>query len=578
MQQTHLTRLHRHPVALAATLMLAAMPAFSASIDTGNPDFSLRTDLGVRYTLGVRGEDPDAHMYEPANVALALGNRQSKAGDVVVNRLDLLGELDFAYKRTYGFRISAAGWWDPTTYSDSLDTAGDPFLTGFCNVVYTNCEYSDHTKRFYSGPSAEILDAFLFGTFQIGPTTLSAKIGRHNLYWGNGLFSSAIAVAQGPIDGMKAQMSPGIELKELYMPQKQVSATLQLTDELSAGAYRSYEWRHDRMPESGTFFDASSTGYYGPNGVAIRPGAVNQPSKRGGDWGLMGKWVPIGGALPSTGLYYREFFEKAPYGAYLSAGQQPGLGYNGVKNKLIGLSFDTTEFGANWGLEIAHRKEATLRAGTYGQGVGLIDPNDPTNPYPPGARGNVWNVVFNAVKLLPKTLLWEGGSIAAELAYQRLDKVTYNPTYTPDGVNFLANGGYVAVGSPRCLNASYSGPGDVSNDCATKDAWSLALNFQPQWTQALPGVDLTGVLYVMAGLKGNSPTGQNGMTEGQLSYSLGLQADVYGNHSFKIAYSDLRTTQHYTPSNAAFAPTMSGSGSWPYNDRGWLSFTYKTSF
>src|SRR5690606_5777840 len=43
-----------------------------------------------------------------------------------------------------------------------------------------------------------------------------------------------------------------------------------------------------------------------------------------------------------------------------------------------------------------------------------------------GARGNTWHALLNGIYLLPRTALWTGGSLQAELTYSRLDKITEN--------------------------------------------------------------------------------------------------------------------------------------------------------
>src|SRR3546814_13618060 len=55
---------------------------------------------------------------------------------------------------------------------------------------YTGNEYSHHVKRYYRGPSAELLDAFAFGKFNVGGVPVSAKAGRFTEYWGESLLRS----------------------------------------------------------------------------------------------------------------------------------------------------------------------------------------------------------------------------------------------------------------------------------------------------------------------------------------------------------------------------------------------------
>src|SRR3546814_16735923 len=69
---------------------------------------------------------------------------------------------------------------------------------------YEGGEYSHYTKRYYSGPSGELLDALIFSKFHLGSVPVSVKLGRHTEYWGESLFLNgamhSVAYAQSPID------------------------------------------------------------------------------------------------------------------------------------------------------------------------------------------------------------------------------------------------------------------------------------------------------------------------------------------------------------------------------------------
>src|SRR6185295_16813052 len=93
---------------------------------------------------------------------------------------------------------------------------------------YTNNRYSSFTKRYYAGPSGELLDAFVFGNFDLGSSTLRLKAGKHSIFWGDVAFNAnhSVAYSQMPGDSRKTLSSPGIEAKESVLPLNQVSAQL----------------------------------------------------------------------------------------------------------------------------------------------------------------------------------------------------------------------------------------------------------------------------------------------------------------------------------------------------------------
>ena len=88
----------------------------AAPIELSNPDFHLRWDNTLRYNLGMRMEDQDRRIMNNPNYDESDGKFDK--GDIVTNRIDLLTELDFAYRKDWGARLSAAGWYDQA-YQDN---------------------------------------------------------------------------------------------------------------------------------------------------------------------------------------------------------------------------------------------------------------------------------------------------------------------------------------------------------------------------------------------------------------------------------------------------------------------------
>ena len=145
--------------------------------------------------------------------------------------------------------------------------------------------------------------------------------------------------------------------------------------------------------------------------------------------------------------------------------------------------------------------------------------------------------MVNGVYLLPKTALWDTGSVIAELAYSRLQKITANEAM------------FRGEGYAGCVKSG-TGSGGVP---------------------AAPG-DRTDY-----GIKGSAPTGGGGF-EKLLSWSVGAKMTYDQKHEFSLRYSDLSVPTKY---NAAGTSVIGGGAlgsSVGATDRGWLVFTYKTSF
>lgn len=584
-------RLRPQATLLAVAVAAVAGNAHAVSLDFGNSDIQSRFDTTVRYNLGFRGENIDSRLKmgpagtsDPNNNAVALGNNRFEKGDVILNRLDVLSEFDLIYRYNYGFRVSAAAWYD-STYDGGVDdpSFGNAVSRGF----FENGKYSDYTRNYTTGPYAEILDAFVFGTFDVGQTTTSLKFGRHNIFWGNSLFpqskQATIAYSQAALDLQKAAYSPGLEAKELFLPQTQFTGTMQLNPEFSLGWQYSLEWRRDRYPEGGTFFEYAAPAFYGADGPLIGT-TRNKPGSGQHDWGVMAKWQPGFMDGGNMSLVFREFREKTPNPFATDENGSLDRVYNPKRNQLLGFAMEQNLASINWGLELTYRRNAQLYTTVTGR---LAE-----GPFPGAVigfdsqeapRGNVYGIVLNAVKLLPQTSFWDAGEVAAELAFQHLDKVTYDPEFglsagggfTPfGGNNFPLKGS----GSPLCSDRSgQPGSGDETWGCATRNSTVLSTNFTPRWLQVFPGVDLSAPVFVSWGVQGNSATGGLIGAEGQVSYSVGVQAEIYQAHTVKLAWNDSWSPDHNTYP-ASGGQGVTGGGTWWQNDHGWLSLSLKTAF
>jgi hypothetical protein len=575
MKHSHGAPRARSVVARAAMMVAGCAPllcgtAGAVTIESGNPDLAIRLDNQVRYNAGWRVQDIDPRMKlsnSGAPVLSAIGDNQFQRGDMILDRLDLFSEFDVVYKDRTGIRVTGAAWYDPT-YGRKVK---DP--TGAIANYYVNGEYSPYTRRFTNGPSGEILDAFAFTTMDIGQMTASAKLGRHSVYWGNSLFPqsyhASIAYDQSPIDNQKGAASPGAETKEILLPLNQLTGTLAINPDLSVSALRTFEWRHRRYPEAATYYEYFAGAFWGPNGPGVAPEEY-QPPKNGGDWGVMLKYGPQAWGGSNVSVVYREFYEKM-IGALYSPdfGQHIGMNYNDQKNRLFGLAGETNLWGLNFGTELTYRQNTSIKTAAAVQA--LLDSDRP-------ARGNVIGALINVVKLLPKTSLWEAGELAAELAYSKVQKVTYNPGLNGTGAYVTGNAigtpaAFQEVGSAFCQNtAGAFGAGNENNGCISKKgAWIVSANFQPRWLQVYPGVDMSAPMFVTYGLKGNANAAT--IAEHQVLYQVGLQFDVQQKHQIKIAYTAGHSHNETTANGG-----VTGSGTWWQNDRGWLNVSLKTSF
>ncbi|MGF6780747.1 DUF1302 domain-containing protein [Paraburkholderia sp. GAS334] len=571
---------------ILAGLVSAVIPIYAHAfkIDTGSSDWDVNWDNTATYNLGMRTQGIDPMIGNNPN--FDDGDYKFKhAGDFVTNRVSVVSEFTAAYQGYVGFRLSGSAWKDFAYGSGDVTNPGvySPGVTYQSIRAYPNGQYGSYTNRYYV-QGAQLLDGFAFYNTEVGGKALYFKGGQFTEYWGNSLLSptQGISYAQGATDGIKALNSPGTQTKELLLPRPQISLTAQVTPQVSVSGQYELGWQANRLGTGGTYLEANDAVAAGPSGlfIASLPGAVrpllglppggpfgyvipqgqpNEPRQVDNNFGIKTSWTPtfMNGAM---GFYYRRFDETQPW--VLSDWKKfPVLGllptdyhlsYNrGVQ--LFGYSLDTTIGSVSTGFEASYRHNTALNT--------ALSPNITTQTE--GAKGNLLNLVANAIVPLSRSPIWDTGTLIAELSYTHLLSVTHNASI----YNGLGYGGCTT-------NNKWDG-------CSTKNYVGAGVVFQPQWLQVFPGVDLSMPTSVTGGLYGNNPInpGSAGGGQGFFIYSIGVQALIRQKATVTLAYNGYHAHVNSTKTTPSGLPyNNTGAGLIDLNDRPWVSLTLQSSF
>jgi len=562
-------------ITLAVASVLAASGAAQAfEIPTGNEDIKLRWDNTFRYTLSQRlkGQNRDI-LNSPQNDD---GDRNFDVG-IVSTRLDILSELDMAYKKDYGVRLSGALWYDPRyNFVDNKSAATSNHLVNGTPATGLN----SYTKDRFGGPNGELLDAFAYAKVLAGEVPINLRVGRHSIYWGESMFAyggnNGISYGQSPVDLGKALAQPGIELKELFRPLNQVSVQVQPTPTLTIAGQYYLQWESNLWPETGSYLgmidpymnsgESIYTGAPAFVGGPIRYGGDIKP-KQTGDWGLAARWSPewLEGTL---GFYYRNFSDKSPQlivdASHAGPTTMPTYHLAYADNiDLYGISLSKNILGISIGSEISYRRNMPLfsNEGANAPVVGIPGAPVPGSGGTAGARGDTMHALINFLGLVPKTSLFDAASWIAEFTYSRWNKVSQGQQY------FLGRDGYTGL------------------DRVTRDNVTGALLLAPQWFQVFPGVDLTMPLSISSGLYGTSAIKGAGAAENG-SYSAGLSFDIFNKYKVDLTYASFFGTYATDATGGISGPGDSAPGARTgagdvyglLKDRDLLSLTIKGTF
>ncbi len=246
------------------------------------------------------------------------------------------------------------------------------------------------------------------------------------------------------------------------------------------------------------------------------------------------------------------------YGTY-------GLAY-GNNIHIFGLSLSKELAGVSVGAEASYRQNmpllsntvAVLPAPLVNRATGQISTTElASNGDAPGARGDTFHALLNALYIMPKTPLFDTASIASELTFMRWLSVSQNEA--------------AFKGASTYVNADGTAPLDK----VTKNYAGLGINFTPTWFQVFPGVDLSAPLAWSQGISGNSAVLLGG-TKGAGTYSVGVAADIYQKYKVSLQYIGYYGDFTTNPTTGALAIANGSYAS--LSDRGWVSLTLKATF
>ena len=495
-------------VAASCLQLLMSPTAWAFEFDTGDSDLRMRWDNTVKYSTGFRLKDPSNALTTAAGSNFDDGNRNFKKG-LVSNRADVLSEFDLTYQK-FGFRVSGAAWYD-TVYNRSNDN-NSPGTINQSSAAYNH--FTNDTRDLM-GRKGEFLDAFVHGKFDIADKPVSFRLGRHTVLYGETLFfgGNGISGGQAPVDVIKLLSVPGTQFKELLMPVNQLSAQVQLSPNVTVGGYYQFEWRANRIPPVGSYLSNADVIGAGAERLFFGPGvwvdrANDVKGKSSGQGGMQIRFRPDS-EFAEFGLYAIRYHAKDFQLTYNVTGNPANPGSMGSYQMAYGNNIDaygasmsTTVGDANVAAEVSLRRNAPLTS-ALSYSVPGVNNNSGNPSY---AVGNTAHANLSMINLLSRSAIWDGGSVLAEVAWNRRLSITKNPDSLDPGV--------------------------------TRDATAMRVLFAPEYYQVVSGLDVTvpvGLGYVLSGRSSSSSVFGGGAEHGG-DFSIGAKFDYRKKVIFGINY------------------------------------------
>ncbi|RJF95785.1 DUF1302 domain-containing protein [Noviherbaspirillum saxi] len=557
------------PRAIAMAALMTTLPVTHA-VELSGPDddVSVTWNNTIRYGMAfrVKGQSPAL----TANPNADDGDRNFDKG-LISNRVELLTEFDVKSNRGFGARVSAQGWYD-SVYNSSNDNPG--FAGGAVpnNTSVAPNEFNPTTRRLH-GRDLQLRDAFAFFNSDVDGRPVTLRLGQHALVWGESLFfaGNGIAGAQNRFDIARLQADPTAQAKEFVLPVPQLSGQVQVTPEVTIGAYYQPRWEPNRFPAVGSYFSVGDL--FGPGAenmwtgpFSSAPRLADMKAKNSGQGGVQLRWRAD---ETDYGVYLMQFHDKTPQIVTQVGPRGPTGFYHAYheNTKLLGASASRTFGDANVALEASVRRNQALassggtvdvtpllRALPFPVPIPTVDNAD----NPAYAVGNTAHVNLSTIWSLPPNGLFRESTLVGEIAWNRM--LSCKKHCVPG-----------APGVPAALDPN-----------GKRDAIGMRMVFTPTYRQVLPGMDLSipvGLSYAPKGSRslalGPGVLPPNNGGDFTLGMSVVYDATWYFDAAYTHFYGKADTLLSSDPTRATAPPFTYGQS---LRDRNFLTLTLRRTF
>ncbi|MBB2495056.1 DUF1302 domain-containing protein [Aquipseudomonas ullengensis] len=291
------------------------------------------------------------------------GNRNFDTG-LVSEVFKVTSDLEATYQN-YGMFVRGTAFYDTQIMDKRNDN--DDYRP---SQSYPNNDQFTEATRHKAGRDAQILDAYVYGNWDVGDMPLTVKVGNQVFNWGEGIFYRGGINTTNPVDAAKFRL-PGSELKEVLVPVEAFNFNMGLTDSLSMEAYYQWNWKETAIDPAGTFF--SETDLFAEGGNTAYT-AYDNPLlgtvMSGYQTALTAGQVGNGPFGPNSYLDPNyNVFKVANIGSDINAKND---GQYGLAFRYIAEELNATEFGMYFINYHAKEPQIAVDLGHY-QGVDMTD-------------------------------------------------------------------------------------------------------------------------------------------------------------------------------------------------------------
>jgi len=173
------------------------------------------------------------------------GNLNYNAGESFSKIFKGVHELDVHYENV-GVFVRGMYFYDYAMMDD--DRASSNTLTG---NVFDPCRDSEAKEQVCQ--DVRLLDAYVYGDFELGEMPFSVRLGDQVISWGESTLISHGISEINPVDVARLR-APGAEVKEAFIPFGALWGSLGVTENFNIEAFYQYSWEKTILPPPGSYF------------------------------------------------------------------------------------------------------------------------------------------------------------------------------------------------------------------------------------------------------------------------------------------------------------------------------------
>lgn len=558
--------------AMAVSLLHTPVQALEFSVGAVEGRFDSTFSVGASW----RVQDQKSDLIAQANGGTGStkttddGNQNFKKGETFSKTFKGVHDLQLSYENV-GVFTRGKYWYDFELKDETVHHGHG--ANGYQPGTGLNDDgFSDFAK--FSG--AEILDAFVYGRFDLGDVATDLRLGRQVLSWGESTFIQGGINSVNPLD-VSAFRRPGAEVKEGLLPVNMAYGSFALTDTVSLETFYLLEWTKTEVDGCGTYF---STNDFVPVGCPfVTVGPVNDQTALAaglyasraddiepddGQYGVAVRWYAEALNETEFGFYHINYHSRLPIASAVratntapnilipgSAGNPQYLAEYPEDIRLYGVSFSTTVGSTSLAGEVSYRENLPVQINgpeilngalaeapfsTFTPNIQAVSPGEVAHGYD---RFEVYQAQLTAIQFFEQVM---GASRLALVGEIGMTHVAGLPDQSEQryGRNSGYGIGYFEPLAPGLTCETIANKENTANcttdGYVTSTSWGYRVRGSLTYNDVLAGINFIPKFAWSHDVSGYGPGPGAQFEEGRIAASLGLDMEYLNAYRVGVSY------------------------------------------